>query len=490
MIIRANSHPGSGHTLAALFFAVLAAGCSGSGSDPDPLDGIDAGGSPSSVFVAGPINGFGSVIVNGVQYDTSDAEIIVNGEIATEQALRVGQIVRISATVDGPVIAANQVSYDDNVQGPVQSIDTLDNSMVVLGQTVRVTAATSFDKDIAPRSLEGLTVNDIVEVSGYINSNRDIVATRIELDDDDDGFEVTGFVSNLDSGAMTFDINALTVDYSQATFEDFGGNDIANGDLVEVEGDEFGPSGEFIAREVELEGDFLDEDADEIEIEGFITRFVSPTDFDVAGVPVTTTADTEYDDGTEADLGLDVLVEVEGQLNSSGVLIAEEIEFEDDGPIEIEAAVDSVDASANQITMLGITVEITAATRMEDDSALELRVFTISDINVGDWLEIQGAESEPDSNVVLATSVERDDPDDDEASIQGFAKNVSEPSFEILSLAIDTDDNTEFDDIDRQTFFAIAEGRLVEVEGNLNGSRFLATQVELEDDDDDDDDDD
>lgn len=487
MIIRANSHPGPGSILTAVIAAALAAGCSGGGgSDPDPFDGIDAGGSPSGVFVAAPINGFGSVIVNGVHYETTDAEIIVNGEVATEQALRVGQIVRISATANGSTITTNKVSYDDNVEGPIQSIDTIGSSMVVLGQTVLVTSATSFDNDISPRSLDGLSVNDIVEISGYINSNRDIVATRIELDDDDDDFEVTGFVSNLDSGAMTFDINALTVDYSQAAFEDFGGNDIANDNLVEVEGEQFGPNGEFIAREVELEGDFLDDDADEIKIEGFITRFASPTDFDVAGVPVTTNADTEYEDGTEADLRLDALVEVEGQRNASGILVAEEIEFEDDGQIEIEAAVDGVDAASNQVTMLGITVEITAETRMEDDSDLELRVFTIADINVGDWLEIQGAESEPDSNIVVATSVEREDSDDDEASIQGFAKNVQDPGFQILSLPIDTDSNTEFDDVDRETFFAIADGRLVDVEGTLNGSRFLATEVELDDDDDDD----
>ena len=486
MIIRVIRDPAPGSILIAALAATFAAGCSGGGgSDPDPFDGIDAGGSPSGVFVAGPINGFGSVIVNGVHYDTSDAEILVNGEVATEQALRVGQIVRISATADGSTFTTNKVRYDDNVKGPIKSIDSIGSSMVVLGQTVLVTSATSFDKDISTGSLDGLSVNDIVEVSGYINSNRDIVATRVELDDDGDDFEVTGFVSNLDSGTMTFDINALTVDYSQASFEDFGGNDIANDDLVEVEGEQFGPNGEFIAREVELEGDLLDDDAEEVEIEGFITRFASPTDFDVAGVPVTTNTDTDYEGGSEADLGLDALVEVGGRLNSSGILVAEEIEFEDDGPIEIEAAVDGVDAASNQVTMLGITVEITAETRMEDDSDLELRVFTIADINVGDWLEIQGAESEPDSNIVVATSVEREDSDDDEARIQGFAKNVQDPSFQILSLPIDTDGNTEFDDIDRQTFFDIAEGRLVDAEGNLNGSRFLATEVELEDDDDD-----
>lgn len=472
--------------LSGAFIGALVAGCSGGGgSDPDPFDGIDAGGSPTSVFVAGPINSFGSIVVNGVHYATTGAEILVDDEVATEEELRVGQIVRISATADGSEVTANTVSYDDNVEGPIESIDAAAGFMVVLGQTVLVRSTTSFDNDISPRSLEGLSVDAIVEISGYINSNREIVATRIELDDDDDDFEVTGYVTNLDTAAMTFDINALTVDYSQATFEDFGGNDISEDDLVEVEGAQFGAVGEFVAREVELEDEFIGDGADDIEIEGFITRFASSTDFDVAGIPATTTSTTRFEDGTQADLGLDVLIEIEGSLDSNGVLVAEDVEFEVDGPIKIEAAVERVDNDADEITLLGITVEITAETRMEDDSDLELRVFTIDDINVGDWLEIQGAEREAGSNFVVATSVERDDADDDESGIEGFVSNVVEPSFEILGLGVDTDDNTEFEDTDRETFFATAEGRLVEVEGNYNGSRLLASEIEFEDVDDD-----
>ncbi|MDZ7642860.1 MAG: DUF5666 domain-containing protein [Woeseiaceae bacterium] len=108
--------------------------------------------------------------------------------------------------------------------------------------------------------------------------------------------------------------------------------------------------------------------------------------------------------------------------------------------------------------------------------------FDIDNINVGDWLEVKGYEADPGSNVLTATRLERDDADD-EASIRGFATDVMNPSFRILGLDIDTDGNTEFDDISASDFFATAEGRLVDAEGNLNGSRFLATEVEFEDDD-------
>ena len=75
----------------------------------------------------------------------------------------------------------------------------------------------------------------------------------------------------------------------------------------------------------------------------FYMTDILPTITDVAGIPVTTTAATEYEDGTAADLALDVRIEVEGTFDANGVLVADEIEFENDGEIRVHALVDSVD---------------------------------------------------------------------------------------------------------------------------------------------------
>jgi len=482
MKVRTSSRRMSSGKLSLACLAVLFSGCSGGSSDPGsgpvPTGGIDGGG---RIFVSGPINSFGSVIVNGVAYDTTGAEIIADGQVVTESALKVGQIVLISATSNGTTLSADRIVYDDNLEGPIESIDVVGNVLTVLGQTAHVNSVTSFDPDIPGRSLEGLSAGEIVEISGYINSSQEIVATRIELEDDQGDYEVTGIISNLDSIAMTFNINNIVVDYSLASLDDFGTGQISDGDFVEVEGDQFGNSGELIADRVELEDDIRDNDEiddSDIEIEGLITRFVSTTDFDVSGIPVTTNSSTEYGDGTAADLALDVLIEVDGRFNGDGVLVADEIDFEEVGVLEIEAMVDNVDTAAGRVTLLGISVAINDETRMEDDTDALVRPFSISDINVGDWLEVKGYEDEPGSNLLTATRVERDDTDG-EASIQGFATDVVNPSFRILGLDIDTDGNTEFDDISSSEFFATAEGQLVEVDGNLNGARFLATEVEF-----------
>ena len=45
---------------------------------------------------SGTIDGFGSIFVNGIEYETDDAEIVVNGQAADESALRLGMVVDVS----------------------------------------------------------------------------------------------------------------------------------------------------------------------------------------------------------------------------------------------------------------------------------------------------------------------------------------------------------------------------------------------------------
>ncbi|MFQ6006573.1 MAG: DUF5666 domain-containing protein [Woeseia sp.] len=468
---------------AVLSIAAIVAACGGGGysGTQDPIAGIDAGGAPTRFIAIGPISGFGSIIVNGVRYDTSQAQIFVDGAAGTEADLTVGQIVAVSGSISGNSRTADRVEFDENVEGPIESIDLANNSMVVLGQTVIVTAATSFDDGISPDSLQGLVPGDVVEISGNLDSNGNILASRIQRKAPGGLFEVTGIVSSHNGASATFMINDLLVDYGSAVLLDFGSGQPADGDLVEAEGSQLGASGELIASKVEFKGNDFDDRIDndtEIEIEGLITRFVSSTDFDVADFAVTTNSQTEYGGGTVADLGLNVRIEVHGRRDSQGRILAREIEFEDVGDIEIHAIVDSVDAANSRLIMLSIVVELSSDTRMEDKAGSNpLRSFSISDINPGDWLEIRGTESA--TGGVAATRAERDDPRS-ESRIRGFATNVIDPSFQILGLDIDTDASTQFRNITRADFFATADGRLVQADGSLNGGRFLATEVEFE----------
>jgi len=67
------------------------------------LEGTGIGGSTS----IGSISDFGSIVVNDITYDTSRAEVFVNGEAASFEQLRLGMQVMVdSIQVDGREVNA------------------------------------------------------------------------------------------------------------------------------------------------------------------------------------------------------------------------------------------------------------------------------------------------------------------------------------------------------------------------------------------------
>jgi hypothetical protein len=492
--------------LAPLALALLLAGCGGgssgtsdTGTTPpttppetgDPTSGIDRGG-----IRFGSVTSFGSIVVGGIRYDVNNAAITVNGAPATQSSLAVGDVVFVVGEVDDDTQTgiARSVSSDDVLEGIVDAIDLATGELRVLEQTVVVTADTIFDDDFFPRSLDALQVGDQVEISGFIAADGRIVASRIEREDDDDDFEITGFVKDLDTAARLFKINDLVVDYSAASLDDFPAGGIADGHLVEVEGPRF-ESGTLFANDIDFKGartrlacEDFDDDCG-MELEGYISRLDSATSFDVDGFPVLLTNATVFEGGSSADLALNVKVEVNGFVDADGVLVAGKVEFEDDDrPIEIDARVQAVDATAQVITLLGIDVQIDARTRFEDFSGIAISPFRVTDIRVGDYLKVVGIPHDGAGAAVLATKIERED-DDDDVELQGFVEAIAEPSFTILGVTIQTTVDTEFDSDDgdgsQAGFFSILSvGDLVEVQGTQVGDRaIVADDVEIETDD-------
>jgi hypothetical protein len=472
----------------ALFGSAVVVACGGGGSGT--VAGIDGGGAlpPVATTIAsqGTITGFGSIIVNGVRYETSGSSFTVDGSPGSESDLAVGQVVFVTGTIndDGVTGVAETVIYEDLVEGPVDAVDPIAETLIVLGQNVVTNADTVYESTISPSSLAGLSPGDVVEVSGYLNSAGEIVATYIELEDGLGDFEVTGIAQNVDTGARTLELGGLVVDYSGVVvLDDFPNGEPESGQLVEAKGSAVGGSGQLLATELEFRGnDFDFDDADDVEIEGLITRFVSATDFDVNGLAVTTTASTQYDNGSAADLALDRKVEVDGSLNASGVLVAEEIDFRLEGTIRAGAVVEDVQAS--RLTLLGLDILVDAATEFEDDSSLDLDRFDLGDVSAGDYVEVRGYE-DSDTGSLIATRLERED-DPGTVFLRGFVEAVDQPQFTILGVTIATTAATDFEDANEieltpAAFFGQALGSLVEAEGVLDNGVIVAEEVELED---------
>jgi len=471
--------------LGALLTAVVVIGCGGGGGGV--VAGIDRIG-----FSSGSVTGFGSIFVNGVEFETDTAEFNIDDDSvgSSQDDLDVGDIVIVTFDPDVPGIASTIFS-DEAVQGPIDSINSMNSEITVAGQTVLIDGSTSFDDSINPPSLDGLSQGQFVEVHGLFDANGDIRATRIEPKPLGSEVEVHGTVSGLNTGTMQFMINALTVDYSTADTGDLSGGMPSEGDLVEAKG-AINMGGTLVATKVEPDGlnaagiDLDEFDDIEVEIEGLITRFNSETDFDVSGFPVTTNSGTVFEGGVAGDLGLNVKVEAEGKLNGSGVLVADKIDIRRGNDLRITALVDQVPpgSAPNTLVILGITVEVDDLTRFEDKSDEELEPFGLDDISVGNYVEVRGG-AVPGSSNLIASLLEREDipnPPGSETELRGIVETVDPPSssFTIAGVTIVTDGGTSFappltgvDDLQ--------PGDLVDVDGTETGETELtAEEVTLE----------
>lgn len=446
--------------------------------------------------IIGDIDGFGSIILNGLELETDSAVFYIEGDSDGSQAdLREGYYVIVAGDVGG--LIAEAVVYRANLKGPMSAdpvaVDPLagEYEFTVLGQTVRTSASTRFDGVIAENIVQG----NLLEISGPIDAAGRVLATYVELESSLSEYKAIGAITDLDSTAMTFNLAGLLVDYGSASLSEFEGDPLSDGQFVEIrlETTSFPAAGAVEVTEVELLPRPQVQEGAEIEIEGLIDSFNSATDFTVGGFPVTTDGSTTYEDGTATQLGLNVKVEVEGVVNSAGVIVADEVEIEVKNPIRVEGAVTGVDVTANTVTAMGITFQISAGTELEDDRDGE-EPFSLNQLMAGDFVEIRGYLN---GETVVAVELEREeDPDAGEFNtlLRGPLTDFSESAgtVEIQGVTVvELDGLTDYEDedeesISRTAFFNLLEsGQDVKAEWDDFGSfSDPADSLSLEEDDD------
>jgi len=179
--------------------AVAIVGCGGGG-------GGDGGGSSVAGIdrlgiSAGPVTGFGSIFVSDDEFGTSGADFDIDDDStgSSQSDLELGDFVIVTFDPSDPANALT-VFADDLVEGPVSSRDLAAGTLVVAGQTVIVDVDTVFDDSINPPSIDGVAVNDFIEVNGQFDAQGNIRASRIEPGAGET--EVHGTISALNAGAM------------------------------------------------------------------------------------------------------------------------------------------------------------------------------------------------------------------------------------------------------------------------------------------------
>lgn len=307
------------------FFALLLlgfGGCGGGGSADYAGGGI--GGTGISV---GAVTTIGSIKVNGVNFNTSDAAIVVGGENmgvgdqVVRSYLHVGKVVVVEGTVneDGITGSAKHVYFDANVAGSVET-DPAAGEFWVLGQLVVCDSETVL---VGYASFDDVRAGDLVEVSGLVDSVATIHATYVGRRPSLTEQEVKGVARGLDTSTRTFKIRNFTVEYDDAT--DLPDGEPEEGQLVHVKGTLQSKS-KLEATMIQLAREARIVDGERMDIEGLVTEVITPSEFSVGYQEARWDKETQFKNGTPADIALGAHVEVKGGLEN-GVLVVRKITF-------------------------------------------------------------------------------------------------------------------------------------------------------------------
>jgi hypothetical protein len=445
----------------------------------------------TDVVTVGPITGFGSIVSNGIVFGTDRASVMVDGEMGNMGDLRVGMIVSVRGEIDNSSgnAQAAEIRFGIDVEGPISSIDPVNGSFVVLGRTILVDELTMIDD----AAFDTLAVGNVVRVSGQYRSEERIQATHVHrvANEYQAGMHmhVKGEIENLDIGNQQFSLGGQICDYSGAAME-LGGADIANGLYVEVTSTTPLGDGDMILdriqrRDRDRDRDHLCSYGCEFDLEGYITAFVSATEFEVDVQPVTTTDATVYVNANVGTLALDVKVKVDGTLDANGVLVADRIVFCLPSPIQVEADLEAFDVDAATVTLLGIEIGTNEYTLFSDHSSAAITTFGFDDLAVGDRLDVRAyVEGVIYPDTLTASRIEREDADDS-VTIRGWPGLIDRPSINVLGITATADQDTIFQNaahevIDADTFFELVQtSPFVLVEGTWDGAAILAEAMLL-----------
>lgn len=493
-----------------LLTAVLLA-CGGGGG------GQVAGIGGTGITASGTITGFGSIFVNGVEFETGTSAITVDGSPGSESDLGLGMVVTVTGTVneDGITGTADSVVFDDEVQGPIENEpvdptadpDGLNGDgnrlrFTVLGITVEADrTATVFD---GGAGFASLAQNDYIEVSGFFDQDGVLHATRIEgkggYQEGISEVELKGIAQNADADLKTFELASFQVDYlllDPGSLQVTGGI-VTEGMRVEVKGTLTGS--DITPTQIEEEHDSFGENVDKVSIEGILTDYIGIDSFRVSGVQVdASAADAVF---MPASLRQDLIdgvgvegleIEVDGPI-VGGVLHAVRVEVRG-GEIELEAQAWSASVPDSTITLQYhgalVTVQVDSQTSLRDEAG-EDEYLSLAEIGSTDFLEIHAALD--DDGHIVASEVHRvwmaGDPADETGDdiLQGPADSCDASGVTIFGVDFVLNGDTSFQDENEDTVtdataFCNAvdtSGLYVKVQDN-HPADGIADEAELED---------
>ncbi|MCP4487209.1 MAG: hypothetical protein GY820_07815 [Gammaproteobacteria bacterium] len=288
---------------------------------------INTAGIGGTGITQGEITAFGSVFVNGVEFDTDSTTFDVDGQVNFDQSnLRVGMVVTIVGNTDsnGVTGTADSVAYDDKLQGPVAAIDDISSNQKTLTIFNKKILIENGSTEFEDTTFADIVDNDIVEISGF-DTTTGITASYLKRTGRYPGdieVELRGTITSLTTSSFLLD--GISVSYDSNTDIELPGGNLSEGLYVEVEG-ELDSISSIFAEEIEFEDDEFDEGL-ELSLQGVISQYYNLSNFNIDGQQINASGASISPSSTTLTAGTNV--EVQGDI-VNGILIAEQVEVRD-----------------------------------------------------------------------------------------------------------------------------------------------------------------
>lgn len=361
----------------------------------------------------GTVSGFGSLYVNGVRYNTGNADFTINGQPGSEDAIRLGDRVVLSGLTNNQGrFIANSVNYEATATGQIQHIDYANETITVHGQTFVLTGESNLEEV----TFDALKQGNFVEISAVYSEQRGFLISKLERKDDEDTLSLTAKVTALDSANNTLTINDTTFDASNVTVA----QELAVGDIVEIEFNQLNDIN--VITDIEIEH-YDEQDGVSVILDGPIVN-VTDSSITIANTQVLINDDTDFEDISLAQLANGTRVVVEAIIINNQH-IAEEIALYVSADSDIEGKITDINLALNTITVNEREYTITPFTLFDDESSADDKQLALSSLGIGDFVEIDFYSD--DNGNAFVTKLEREEQpeNDDDISISGKVSNIN-----------------------------------------------------------------
>lgn len=440
-----------------------------SGDEEDGIEGTGIIADAENQLIAyGPITQFGSIYVNGIKYETDDAELeFVNS--SGKPSLSIGMMVQVHADWqqhESGIFHAQKVIFDHQIEGPIKSVTRQGDQFLldVLGTTVIVDSDTATDLGESSMYSSG----SVVKVSGLVNENGEIVATYMALISEtyvsDQQVELEGLITHISAADKMIKVNGFDVDVSSTKWKNGNFDGIKIGSKVEVIGLYNSDGHKLKATRLRVKNNDLSlKKGNKLTLDTIIAQYESIESFELNGYQ-SDASKAEISNGVVEDLGNGIRVKVSGYINQRGIFEIQTLRIKPSANFSAKVQVDSINYETGAVGFFNLSASVQSDTLYQSRLKSPNKYFSFQDVKVGDWIAIQGVDygGQLQISSLSALRTKRG------SVIKGMVQFTEAGGMSILGVDIQPTG-----DISTELMDSIKEGNMLTAKGNVfDGNTF------------------